>query len=210
MFVGKGSFVLNTSSFALLSNWLPLGKKHVCFYFSSPLSNQYVVYAHCLNYFLLWFCWRLVSALQCCPACSGCSDGLQRGVQEHTHAFSWGLSLCQMELCFHRDQTLCVSRKIFLGAAVQLVEGLFSLIGEQIVTGFLSSQNGFCLFLSHSFLFFPVTYFTFHCRLITHVCSSSLLLHFLYHYSCCARISYHRGVCREWEGPSLCLNDTVF
>lgn len=110
-----------------------------------------------------------------------------------------------MELCFHRDQTLCVSRKIFLGLAVQLVEGLSSLIGEQIVTGFLSSQNGLCLFLSHSFLFFPVTYFLFHCRLITRICSSSLLLHFPYHCSRCTRISYHRGVGREWGGtqPSL-------
>lgn len=39
--------------------------------------------------------------------------------QEHpTQAFNLGLPLRRMELCFHRDQSLCVSGKIFLGAAV--------------------------------------------------------------------------------------------
>lgn len=55
-----------------------------------------------------------------------------------------------------------------------------------------------CL-LPFSTIFFPffcVTQFPFHCRLLTHVCSSSLLFHFLYHCSYCARIWY-KEVCRE-------------
>jgi len=79
--------------------------------------------------------------------------GSRGEMQEHTHKFNLGLPLPQTELCFHRDQSSCVSRMVFLGPAVQLVEGLASLIGEQIVTGFHFSQNVFCLFLSRSFLF---------------------------------------------------------
>lgn len=46
--------------------------------------------------------------------------------------------------------------KVFLEAAVQLVDGLSSLIGEQIVTGFLVSQNILSLFLPGSCLYFHV------------------------------------------------------
>lgn len=90
------------------------------------------------------------------------------------------------------------------------MERLSSLIGEQTVTGFLFFQSVFCLFLPCSFPFFCVTQFPFHCHLLSHVCSSPLVFHFLYHCSCCARICY-KEVCREWgRDPASALRMLCF
>lgn len=60
------------------------------------------------------------------------------------------------------------------------------------------------------FPFFCVSQCPLHCHLPTHVCSSPLLFHFLYHCSCCARIWY-KEVCREWgRDPASALRMLCF
>lgn len=196
VFVGKGEqkclhhlYSISCSCQYWSSLW---GKKHACPFFFSffpPLSNQGFAYAHgnwvvsCFG-----FCWRLVSILRCCPACLELSDGLhRRSVQAYPEILLGSPALSDGALFPQRPKLVCFREVIFRSCCLAG--------GKTFFLNRRADCNRIPLFpdclLPFSTIFFPffcVTQFPIHCRLLTHVCTSSLLFHFLYLCSYCARI----------------------
>lgn len=118
----RNTCIIYTAVAAVLCNGIAFGKKHACPFFFSffPLCQSRVLHMAMVTELFpalaLLKAGFHIAVLPCLFRTLWWSSTGE--VPKHIQKFYLALLLRRMELCFHRDQSLCVSRKLFLGAAV--------------------------------------------------------------------------------------------